>query len=437
MTQSIVPFIIDTINVNGQPTGVPSVENRLVDFEVTQAGVDYYNARINEMKVAYQKHLDQTETTADTQSFINAINSLNAWAKLKSINMTNNQTVTRFNTKSPPSAPVNNAYDPALDTSIATGMISGILTTTMDRSMAQALENINRLLGSSVVLEQKYSTDNFNPGTTLVGNVLKFGDALFHLTDRLDAALNATATTRIVGVSTSGAQSIQEILMVDYVSLGNQLIFDEMSKLREAINNNQGALGFLNSLQDLMNQKNPTAFQLKLQNLLSNLSTSGGTAHDTFEKDTFDQILGTAANFSGSPPLPSATPGVTQLYSDILSNSPLAPRDRVISKISITIGQVAGVGGAENLLSTLNIIKTDLQGAPNLETYVQDFSGGATQDFQRHINDAITASQSFNDTQREELQRVMFVYEEFYKSSTGLLSRLTQLIEKIASYINR
>jgi len=81
-------------------------------------------------------------------------------------------------------------------------------------------------------------------------------------------------------------------------------------------------------------------------------------------------------------------------------------------------------------------LEGESEGNP-LQLWVQDFEGGREGEFQRHLNDAVVSSQALNDTEREELRRVMFVYEEFYKSATAMLSRMTQLIERIGGAINR
>lgn len=55
--------------------------------------------------------------------------------------------------------------------------------------------------------------------------------------------------------------------------------------------------------------------------------------------------------------------------------------------------------------------------------------------FQQNITFAITAGQSFNDTQKEKVRRYMFVFEEYYKSASSMLQKISQLIEKMAQGI--
>lgn len=56
---------------------------------------------------------------------------------------------------------------------------------------------------------------------------------------------------------------------------------------------------------------------------------------------------------------------------------------------------------------------------------------------QENLGFAITAAESLNDQQKEETRRFLFLFEEFYKSASAILTKLTQLIEKMAQNINR
>ena len=82
--------------------------------------------------------------------------------------------------------------------------------------------------------------------------------------------------------------------MVDYVESGNQILFNQMDQLQSAVNLNQNILSYLNSLQDLMNQKTPQDFLLQLQNL-----NSASPNYSQFESSTYgNQILGTTPQFT-------------------------------------------------------------------------------------------------------------------------------------------
>jgi len=75
-----------------------------------------------------------------------------------------------------------------------------------------------------------------------------------------------------------------------------------------------------------------------------------------------------------------------------------------------------------------------------LDSYSAIPSGGAlgnAGDIQRNLTSAITAGQNLNDTQKEEVRRYLFVFEEYYKSAADILSKITQIVEKMAQGISR
>lgn len=58
-------------------------------------------------------------------------------------------------------------------------------------------------------------------------------------------------------------------------------------------------------------------------------------------------------------------------------------------------------------------------------------------DAQQNVTSGITAAQGLNDQQKEEVRRYLFVFEEFYKSASAILQRITQILEKMAQNISR
>jgi len=56
---------------------------------------------------------------------------------------------------------------------------------------------------------------------------------------------------------------------------------------------------------------------------------------------------------------------------------------------------------------------------------------------QDNIQAAIRTAGNLNDTQKEEVRRYMFLFEEFYKSASAVLQKITQIVEKLAQGISR
>ena len=64
-------------------------------------------------------------------------------------------------------------------------------------------------------------------------------------------------------------------------------------------------------------------------------------------------------------------------------------------------------------------------------------SGNTAGEIQQNITNAITAGQSLNDTQKESVRQILFIFEEFYKSASAILQSLTQIIERLAQNLSR
>ncbi|SCA63281.1 hypothetical protein SCG7086_AN_00230 [Chlamydiales bacterium SCGC AG-110-P3] len=72
---------------------------------------------------------------------------------------------------------------------------------------------------------------------------------------------------------------------------------------------------------------------------------------------------------------------------------------------------------------------------PSSGTLTDGISDRST--IQNDIKTGITAAANINDEQKEELRKTLFIFEEFYKSASALLSKITQIIEKLAGNISR
>lgn len=64
-------------------------------------------------------------------------------------------------------------------------------------------------------------------------------------------------------------------------------------------------------------------------------------------------------------------------------------------------------------------------------------SSGSAGKIQQDLTNAITAGQSLNDTQKESVRRFLYVFEEYYKSASAILTKITQILERLAQGIAR
>lgn len=510
MTQIVVNFL----QPNDVGSTVLATDPRIFDFEISEASQAYYNYELTQILLGLGAQIQDangvlhtpTPTTLSSGTIVfggptsaqqvsDAINLLNNWSKMKLINTQGFQTysfgsfgvntdtegtlvVPDVNGNIPSGSPANAllpsdaaAFFTATGVDLNNPPVTtpptppGLLTT-MDQYMAQALDKLVRTLRaagwdpisdpSNSAAAQAAITQVTAPTTT----------AIYGLANVLMQAASAAAQAHLFGsAALTDSMSIQQVLMVDYVSRGNEILFNEMQLLKAAVDINQQALSYLNTLQDLMNQKDPQKFIMQLQ-LLNNVNINVSNPQDqynNFEKSTYDQTLATLTRISAETPAAYAAyfaniavgtpiPDDAQLAVGAFDDLQAAGRvlagysSGVISaNLTYLVQQIQANGGTagNGLVLALNKINTDFQTlttqdpANALKNWIQDTAASDPGGFQRNLSNAIVSSQSFNDTERENLREVMFVFEEFYKSATGLLSRLTQLIEKMADGIAR
>ncbi|NGX42802.1 MAG: hypothetical protein K940chlam7_01090 [Chlamydiae bacterium] len=97
-----------------------------------------------------------------------------------------------------------------------------------------------------------------------------------------------------------------------------------------------------------------------------------------------------------------------------------------------------------SLLGRLIVLRDDINDAGTFEAWLFDsyregnqITGMNPGEIQRNITAALSAGQSLNDQQKEEVRRFLFIFEEYYKSSAAILNKITQIIEKMAQGIAR
>jgi hypothetical protein len=207
---------------------------------------------------------------------------------------------------------------------------------------------------------------------------------------------------------------------------------------------------------------------MQLQDLNNvNFNTSNPQASFTqFEQDTYNQSLATISNLGAQNSATYAAyfqklaggPSATLNASTVLAAGAFASLSaavntvasysvrQIIANLAYLMQQIGAQGGASvggGLIQALRQVKSDFSGLMGansttaIQTWIQDTQPQDPGGFQQNLSNAVTSSQSFNDTERENLREVMFVYEEFYKSATGMLSSLDTLLKKMADAIAR
>lgn len=269
-----------------------------------------------------------------------------------------------------------------------------------------------------------------------------------------------------------GNRSIQSLIELVYVKAGSDLIGEKLSSLDTALNLTNDILTTLGNIQSLHNQivvydRGSIPFDYE-----SSHGSGGGYAGDYSEA---------ASVHFGTPVIPTV-PSTLVLYDASRNpigltaegleqfNKLLFLRQSILNQIAKVSAQSSPetLADPQSLYNKLKQISEDFsslfaristdpnspipastsftgqQKASALVRWILDNYdkrsgadanlGGAAQ---QNITLAITSAQSLNDTQKEEVRRFLFVFEEYYKSASAMLQKITQIIEKMAQGISK
>lgn len=288
----------------------------------------------------------------------------------------------------------------------------------------------------------------------------------------LAAASPVIADILNAAISSSGEanRSLQALVELVYVKTGNEVMANSLQALEEALSTTQDSLNILTDLQTLHNRIQPNA--KKPFSAFFNVSRPGTNSDPSLYRA---QYAAAASAYFGQPVNPllnadlgstnaagSAVPGAG--FPDALANL-ISLRERLKDEITKLIPITKVTSSAQlgdTLLGKLQAVVADLNkvfavsGVPvsattptmdafkafknwMLDNLDQHGNANAAKAglIQQNITFAITAGQSTNDSQKEQVRRYLFVFEEYYKSASAVLQALTQIITKMAQGISK
>lgn len=196
------------------------------------------------------------------------------------------------------------------------------------------------------------------------------------------------------------------------------------------------------------------AFNSVLQN---NWGSAGGGKSNSTTSNTiqyYTQIYKAVASAQFSQVFPTATPTSTaasellaakqQLYQKLINLERIAPANtrstegtlanfiyKVVSDISTAFLNV----NPNNSTALKDAVSKWI--LDNQNQKISSAAANSAGSIQDRVTQAIKAAESLNDQQKEDVRNFQFVFEQFYKSATAVLQKVTQIIEKVAQGINR
>lgn len=242
-------------------------------------------------------------------------------------------------------------------------------------------------------------------------------------------------------VGPSPTRTLQSMIELEFVKQGNDIIFGQLSNLESALRTTQSIMDTLNTVLGISNQiQTPVGGNLELPPLIEDASQ-------------FAQIYKNRAEFlfqQGKPiPNPTATSAQQLLAARDLLASKLADLEKSSgttrdqpNTLAFFVNQV--VKDIDNAFTNVDVnnpsdamVGVGLWIMDNQDAKVGSAGGQQSGAIHDNILQSISTGQSLNDTQKEDVNRLLFLFQEFYKSSSTMLETITQIIEKIAQNANR
>lgn len=215
------------------------------------------------------------------------------------------------------------------------------------------------------------------------------------------------------------------------------------------------------------NQFQPVATTYALSGYYVSASTGGG--YPTINPANFTnaqiaQIVGDGYNGVQKFPLLGTISGMStlklqltrqrgalsSLLVDLIAQTPASVLNDPLKRSQALLGQMSAVYGdlktklGPNPPANIQIVSgTPVAGAQSaIRAWIMDnyqtFSSPDASNaglIQQKITAAITAAQSTNDTQKQDVRNSLLVFEEYYKSAATVLNQLTQIISRMAQGI--
>lgn len=187
-------------------------------------------------------------------------------------------------------------------------------------------------------------------------------------------------------------------------------------------------------------------------------------AATTAQKTTVGSKAWILANSEGigTPPTSLSTKTYQALYTVIASayygttinpvstlttgdlNSILNIRDLLAGQINALSAQTSALAkGNGSLLYALKTVYADLPSDQTsftswvLDNYTNPTHAASAGKIENDLTTAMTAAQSLNDSQKEKVRQFLFIFQEYYQSASAILSKITQIISKMAQKISQ
>lgn len=329
----------------------------------------------------------------------------------------------------------------------------------MTVEMANALDQLLRTLNAA--------------GITLNGSQITATQVEQFRNLAVSSGVVANMVQTAINTSTVDNRSLQALTELVYVQTGNDILSTQLASLQQALSATSNSLSILNSLQNLHNNLTVTP-RSSFQTLFAStwaltgdnfINGSGGTlsfaqAMTIYTRPIsptlltpitdqqavqFQQLINQLRLDISALANPNVTPLSAQSNPQSLLGAMRVVYNDILTAISTTpsVLKVMSTDGVHVISITQLTADEQFKIAMSrwtLDSYSTVPSGGSLGSqgqIQNDLTTAITAGQSLNDTQKENVRNYLYIFEEYYKSASTILNQITQIITKMAEGISR
>jgi hypothetical protein len=235
------------------------------------------------------------------------------------------------------------------------------------------------------------------------------------------------------------AHTLQALVELVYVRTANEIITSSLAALDTALETTQSSLTTLTGIQGLFNNV-----------AVSKKGTFDFDYVDTPTDDYSDDYTSAASAFFGTPIVPffSLSSGVPAS-----TGSPQYPgfvsaldgyRSALMTEIAYLSTITVPLDDPNTLYTQLKYILSALPPSDfdAISKWILDGYGSIgvsglanAGQFQTTLTNAMTAAQSLNNSQTQDVQRYLYLFQQYYQSAAAVLSAINQIITKMASNI--
>jgi len=296
------------------------------------------------------------------------------------------------------------------------------------RSLPQFSIDVLGMLNKALAIlpnAYQYTVDVVNPGTGLITQL---------------------------NVQASPERTLQSMLQLEYVGVGNAQMAGKMGYLEEALKISQDVLVLLGGVQNIANQ-------IQVNNRIPPFALPTVTEELREDVLAYRKAYKEAASAYFKQIFPSAVPVGNAAQKLLQSKQGLWTKMLELEEVSPQNGRNVAGTLANAIFSVIKDISAAFEGIvidgnPNLNTQLfeavkewiidnQDVlvsetgAQGNALAIQDRITNAIKTAENLEETQREDVRRYLFLFQEFYKSAAAMIELLEQMFSKITRGINK